>query len=68
MFHKSNGTMRRKIFHLTDSSSDEDEMVAQLKETFQIASKENEKVYILTSRKSNKSSRSQIAWFRLPRN
>jgi hypothetical protein len=31
--------MKRKIFHLTDSNSDEDEMIAQVKETFHIARK-----------------------------
>jgi hypothetical protein len=36
--------MKRKIFDLTDSGSDEDEMIGQLKETFHIASKESEKV------------------------
>jgi hypothetical protein len=67
IFHKSNGTMKRKICNLTDSGSDEDEMIAQLKETFHIARKESEKVQILTSGKSNKSSKPQITWFRLLR-
>lgn len=39
ILHRSNGTMKREISNLTDSSSGEDEMIAQLKETFHIVRK-----------------------------